>query len=125
MGFYEKVIMLCRRKGVSRSKMADDLKISRSAPQGWEKGRKPQFSTMKRIADYFNVPVEYLLDSNNIEKEKKQTIQNLLPLNRTRYPILGEIVCGEPIYADEQKGEYIISLTNVDDDFCLTIKAIL
>ena len=37
MGFYEKVIMLCRRKGVSRSKMADDLKISRSAPQGWKK----------------------------------------------------------------------------------------
>ena len=80
---------------------------------------------MKRIADYFDIPVEYLLDSNNIEKEKKQTIQNLLPLNRTRYPILGEIVCGEPIYADKQKGEYIISPANVDADFCLTIKATL
>lgn len=72
MEFYEKVIMLCILKGVSRSKMADDLKISRSAPQEWEKGRKPQFSTMKRIADYFDIPVEYLLDSNNIEKEKSR-----------------------------------------------------
>ena len=70
MGFYEKVIMLCRRKGVSRSKMADDLKISRSAPQGWEKGRKPQFLTMKRISDYFDVPIEFF------NEEKEQIAEN-------------------------------------------------
>ena len=65
MDFYSKIIELCQQKGVSRSKMADDIGISRSAPQGWaEKGAVPRFATMKKIADYFGIPVEYLYDTD-------------------------------------------------------------
>lgn len=71
MDFYEKLIELCKQKGVSRSKMADDIGISRSAPQGWaEKGAIPRFDTIKKIADYFGVPVSYFSDTN---KEKTPT----------------------------------------------------
>ena len=63
MDFYTKLIELCKQKGVSRSKMADDIGISRSAPQGWaEKGAVPRFETIKKIADYFGVPVNYFYD---------------------------------------------------------------
>ena len=65
MDFYTKMINLCRQKGVSRSKMADDIGISRSAPQGWaDKGAVPRFDTMKKIADYFGVPVSYFSEGD-------------------------------------------------------------
>ncbi len=59
MNFYEKVIALCQKRGVSRSQMADDIGISRSAPKAWSENSTPHFSTVKRIADYFEVPVSY------------------------------------------------------------------
>ena len=66
MDFYTKLIDLCKQKGVSRSKMADDIGISRSAPQGWaEKGAVPRFETIKKIADYFGVPVSYFNETTN------------------------------------------------------------
>lgn len=61
--FYKKLIELCKQKGVSRSQMADDIGISRSAPQGWaEKGAVPRLGTIKKIADYFGVSVDYFSD---------------------------------------------------------------
>lgn len=60
MDFYAKVIALCRQKGVSRSKMADDIGLSRSTPKDWEKKHAaPHFATIKKIADYFGVPVSF------------------------------------------------------------------
>lgn len=66
MDFYEKVITQCREKGVSRSKMADDIGISRSTPKDWESGKTtPRFDTIKKLADYFGVPVSYFSDTAN------------------------------------------------------------
>lgn len=39
--------------------------------------------------------------------------------NCRRIPLLGEIACGEPIFADEQHTEYIVTDENVDADYCL------
>lgn len=75
MDFYTKVITQCREKGVSRSRMADDIGISRSTPKDWENGQAtPRFDTIKKLADYFGVPVTYFTESStNIEN---QTINN-------------------------------------------------
>ena len=68
MDFYSKIITLCQEKGVSRSRMADDIGISRSTPKDWETRKtKPQFATLKKIADYFGVPVSYLSDETSID----------------------------------------------------------
>lgn len=68
MDFYTKVLALCKAKGISRSKMADEIGISRSTPKDWaEKKSTPQSGTVKKIADYFGVPVSYLSDDNTTE----------------------------------------------------------
>lgn len=68
MDFYSKIINLCQEKGVSRSRMADDIGISRSTPKDWETRKtKPQFATLKKIADYFGVPVSYLSDETSVD----------------------------------------------------------
>jgi len=45
--------------------------------------------------------------------------ENVFPIRTKRVPLLGEIACGEPIYADERHGEYVITDEGVNADFCL------
>ena len=47
---------------------------------------------------------------------------NIRPIKTKRFPMLGEIACGEPIYADEDHESYIDASADIKADFCLTAK---
>ena len=44
---------------------------------------------------------------------------NVAPISIKRIPILGEIACGEPIYAREEHESFVSADTDIDADFCL------
>lgn len=45
--------------------MADDIGISRSTPKDWQDGKAtPRFDTIKKLSDYFGVPVTYFTESS-------------------------------------------------------------
>lgn len=71
--FYNIFAYLCTKKGVSTTKAALDLGFSRSAPNHWkEKNGRPKNENMQKIADYFNVTVDYLLTGQEPETKKDQ-----------------------------------------------------
>lgn len=41
------------------------------------------------------------------------------PISVRRIPVLGEIACGEPIYATQEYGSYVFADQSTDADFCL------
>ena len=43
----------------------------------------------------------------------------ILPIRAKKLPILGEIACGKPIYADEEYSGYVTAGADMDADFCL------
>lgn len=43
----------------------------------------------------------------------------IMPISIKRLPILGEIACGEPIYASEEHESYAAADENINADFCL------
>lgn len=47
---------------------------------------------------------------------------NIKPIKLRRFPMLGEIACGEPIFANEDKEHYIMADMDINADFCLTAK---
>lgn len=57
-----------------------------------------------------------------VHKQEVPTIDNLTPIQVKRLPILGEIACGEPIYASEDHENYILAGSDIDADFCLRAK---
>ena len=60
--FYDRFKLLCERKGVSCTKAATENGFSNSTPTKWKKkASTPDGSTISILADYFNVPVEYLM----------------------------------------------------------------
>ncbi|MFX4261030.1 helix-turn-helix domain-containing protein [Pelotomaculum propionicicum] len=65
--FKKRLISLRKSKKLTQIKLAKILKISRGALSMYEIGqREPDYATLQRIADYFNVSTDYLLGRTNI-----------------------------------------------------------
>ena len=54
--------------------------------------------------------------------ELYEKFENILPITIKRIPVLGDIACGEPIYAEEQYGSFALASAEMDADFCLRAK---
>ena len=76
----------------------------------------------------------HILKSDLIEEEKSdyKTIpfknydlsqyENISPVKLKRFPMLGEIACGQPIWAEEDRDSYVMADMDIRADFCLTAK---
>lgn len=73
------------------------------------------------FAKALNTTVGYLMgdeDDQIIDYEK----YGLKPIKLKKFPMLGEIACGEPIYANQEYETYIEASSDIQADFCLTAK---
>lgn len=59
---YEAVKTLCDKKGISIQSLETELAFGRRTIYKW-KTIKPSVDKVKRVADYFNVTVDYLLSN--------------------------------------------------------------
>ncbi len=73
---YERIIDLCKERGVSGSRMCLELGLSKSTLSNMKSGRTAGLSTAtaQKIAAYFGVSVGYLLGEE--EKEEKPTVND-------------------------------------------------
>ena len=58
--FYDCYVRLCALKGVSLSRAAESVGLSRTSPNGWKKGKMPSDVTLAKLANYFDCTVEDL-----------------------------------------------------------------
>lgn len=61
MCFYDNLSELCKINGITVSGLLAELKMSASNKQKWKNGATVNSSVLMKIADYFNVSVDYLL----------------------------------------------------------------
>lgn len=60
--FGERLASLRKRKGLSQYALAERLNFSRGQLSNYEQGkREPDYNTLQKIADFFEVSVDYLL----------------------------------------------------------------
>ena len=65
--FFDKYSELCKKKGKTPTGVAIELNVSRATVNYWKNGNVPKQDTLIKIANYFNVSVDYLLGN---EKQK-------------------------------------------------------
>ena len=113
------------KKGVSQSEVGRFLGITQQAYANYERGeREPDNITLGRLADYYGVTTDYLLGrdeplrSDDIISIADYEKYGLQPIKKHRVPLLGDIACGEPIFAEEQYGAYVDC--DIEADFALT-----
>ncbi|AUB53371.1 helix-turn-helix domain-containing protein [Enterococcus mundtii] len=71
MAFSDKLKELRKSKGIKQSDLAKALYLRQSSISDYENNRStPNPDTLKKIAEYFNVSADYLLDIAPKEKDK-------------------------------------------------------
>lgn len=70
--FWDNFYLLCTKNGISPNALAKQLGIPSGSITAWSKGSVPRNNTLKKIAEHFDVSVDWLLGKTD-EKEKPTT----------------------------------------------------
>ncbi len=94
--FKENFVRLCNQRGVAPTAVCVAIGLQKSAFSNWDETSVPRQSTLVKLADYFNVSVDYLLG-----KDEPPTNKKVL-----KVPVYGKIAAGVPIEAIEDIEDY-------------------
>ena len=100
-------------RNISATKLSEDLNIHRGSLSNWETGRRtPDSEMLLKIANYFNVSVDYLLGNDTDDtdlfnlKGDVRFLKKVKDNEMVKIPVLGAIRAGLPLYADENIIDY-------------------
>lgn len=110
--------------GLTMADVAQLVGVSEATISRWESG---DIANMKRdkivsLAKALHVSPSFIMgwdEPSTAEVVYSNKYDNILPIKVHRIPLLGEIACGEPIFADEDKESYMLAGTDIRADFCL------
>lgn len=114
-----------KERGKTQKQIAKLLGISQQSYSAYENGvSQPPRDALIKLAEYYQVSTDYLLDRTNLptSTQGQVTFSNVFPVEKRKIPFLGKIACGEPIFAEEEKGVYVEALSDLHVDFCLQAK---
>ncbi len=80
----------------------------------------PTLSTMRKIAGAMGCSLNELMLS--VDEIDVSVLAEVRPISRKRLPMLGNVACGEPTFAEEEYGTFVDVDADIGADFCLTAK---
>lgn len=105
--------------GLSQTALAKKIGVGQSTIGMWESGKnKPEFANLEKLAQIFNVPVDYLLGRQPYPNAPKST-------GGVWIPVLGKVAAGVPIEAIEDIEDYeeiTLEMARAGEYFALRIK---
>lgn len=119
----DRVKALRLKKGLTQEALAEKLGYkSKSSVAHIENGRDIPRSMIVQLSEILDTTPAYLMGWEDSEGSLFNKYDNIHPIQLKKIPLLGEIACGEPIWADEDKEHYVMADMDIDADFCLTAK---
>ena len=118
---YQRFEALLKSHGTSVYRLAKATGISNSTFTDWKNGRStPKADKLKLIADYFSVPVDYLIGSDAERSAEQKSYKAAVA--RKMVPIIGIIRAGKPIITNETLlGYELADIDDADDYFYLKV----
>ena len=110
-----KLHKLRRERGLTLDELAERVGTSKQTIHRYENGTIANIpkSKVESLARALGVTPSELMGWTEYGEG------GFMPLTVKRLPILGEIACGEPIYATEEHESYVTAGDGLDADFCL------
>lgn len=126
MGMAERIKERRKAMGYTQTELGEKIGLQASAIAKYENGRVENIkrSVIANMAKVLDCSPSYLmgLDNKQQKEEKIIPLNNVYPIELKRFPMLGEIACGKPIYTNEDRESYILAGTDIKADFCLKAK---
>ena len=113
----ERIRYFRRRCGYSMEQVGDAIGVSRQTVHRYESGvieNIPQ-AKIEHMARLFGTTGAVLLGY----EDPVFSVRGVLPVRGKKLPVLGEIACGEPIFADGHAESYVDAGDGISADFCL------
>lgn len=110
----EKIKTLRKSLGLTQTELGQRVGVQKNAVSKWECGRVEDIptSTIKLLANLFNVPASYLIDDDT-----SPVTSPLLPLPRMkRWQVLGGTACGQPLFKPLEDAS-VLAPADIDADF--------
>jgi repressor LexA len=99
--FGYKLKELRKREKISQKELATQIGVAQSTVGMWENGKnKPEYDTLLKIAEFFEVSVDYLSGKNGTAAHPQ------FQESGVKIPVLGEVAAGLPIEAIEDIEDY-------------------
>lgn len=124
MTFKDRLKQKRTSKGMTLEDLGKKIGVSRQTIQRYESGVITNIPSDKieLLAKYLNTTPSYLMGWENSNSTLIETYENIYPIELKRFPLLGEIACGEPRFASEDRESYVEASTDIQADFCLKAK---
>lgn len=104
--FWKKFLELCADNNTKPTSVALALNVSRGSVTNWKKGVIPQDTTLKKIADYFGVSIEYFKG----DMERVQAESEVIDLDQRKMrmvPLFETVSAGFGAYASDSIEDYM------------------
>lgn len=114
----KKIYYLRKKNGLTLEAVANVVGVGKSTVRKWETGT---IANMRRdkialLAEALHTTPAYLMGWEDTPSVPNGT----RAVRSKRLPMLGNVACGEPIFASEQCDTYVDVESDLDADFCLT-----
>ena len=114
-----------RRKelGLTLEEVGNFVGVSKSTVKKWETGfidnmKRDKIALLAKVLKISPLVILGITDDNGVDLEQ----YGIRPIKRKKFPMLGEITCGKPIYCNEAYETYIEAAEDIQADFCLIAK---
>ena len=119
----QKIKDLRLSQNLTLEQVANEVGVGKSTVRKWENGI---IANMRRdkiadLAKVLHTTPAYLMGWID-EPHREITLDNLFRIETKKFPLLGNIACGEPIFANEERELYVEAGANIQADFCLRAK---
>lgn len=106
---------------MTMKEVAERVGVSEATVSRWESG---DIENMRRdkiaaLAKALQMPPAVIMGWDDASIP---SYPNIRPIAKKRYPVLGSVACGKPIYMAEEKEVYVDTTTDVKADFILIAK---
>lgn len=122
MDIAKKIHDLRISRGLTLEEIGDYVGVSKGTVLKWESGKIKNMRRDKivRLAEILRTsPGELIGWTPEPPAASPLSIPGVFPIRHKSFPLLGDIACGEPAYAEEEHETMIESTDTIDADFCL------
>ena len=112
------------KSGYTQTELCEKTGINKGALSSYLSGRYfPKQQALDKLSEALKVPIFWLMGYESTdEKASLDNITDIYPVELKKFPLLGEISCGEPRFANEDRESYVEASTGIKADFCLKAK---
>lgn len=91
MEFSETLLKLRHQMGLSQKELAEKLDVAQASINYWEKNQRvPSVEAVQKIADFFGVSVDYLINGENTQQARLKLIPEKYNMLLRKYHCLDE-----------------------------------